>query len=148
MGASALGVLTVTNIPAFLMTATETITHVSLWSASSGGTFHISGALVAERPVVSGDSGGVPTRSPSRSRRSPPEPGHGHPHQLQRRQRHRRGLRLSSATLPAINMVVGGSGAITFSASAAMTSGALGYRVVGQSGQSAYFTRQPARLEN
>ena len=37
-------------------------------------------------------------------------------------------------------MVVGGSGAITFSASAAMTSGALGYRVVGQSGQSAYFT--------
>ena len=55
LGASALGVLTVTNIPAFLMTATETITHVSLWSASSGGTFHISGALVAERPVVSGD---------------------------------------------------------------------------------------------
>ena len=55
LGASALGVLTVTNIPAFLMTATETITHVSLWSASSGGTFHISGVLTDERAVVSGD---------------------------------------------------------------------------------------------
>lgn len=38
---------------------TETYTHVSLWSASSGGTFIASGAITAN-PVVSGDNFSIP----------------------------------------------------------------------------------------
>lgn len=40
----------------FAMTATETITHVSVHTASSGGNFLWSFALTASRSVVSGDT--------------------------------------------------------------------------------------------
>ena len=49
------------------------------------------------------------------------------------------GASCTPANLPATSVTVGGSGAITFSSSAAMTSGALGYRVVGQSSQRTYW---------
>lgn len=40
----------------FSMTATETITHVSLWDASTSGNFRRSIVLSANKPVVSGDT--------------------------------------------------------------------------------------------
>lgn len=38
------------------MTATETISHVSIWSASSAGTFLGSGSLSVSRSVINGDT--------------------------------------------------------------------------------------------
>ena len=38
------------------MTATETISHISLWDASTAGTFLWSVALTASKSVVSGDT--------------------------------------------------------------------------------------------
>ena len=55
LAAAGSGSRALSNIPAFLMTATETIRYVSVWSASSSGTFQFSIALTTERAVVSGD---------------------------------------------------------------------------------------------
>jgi hypothetical protein len=41
---------------AWSMTGTETITHVSFWSASSSGTFLGSAALAVSRSVINGDT--------------------------------------------------------------------------------------------
>ena len=55
--AAASGSIGLTSSPtAFAMTATETLTHISLWDASTGGTFKRSVALTASKSVVSGDS--------------------------------------------------------------------------------------------
>lgn len=47
--------LTGTN-PSWSMTTTETITHISVWSASSAGTFHWSAALSSSKSVANGDT--------------------------------------------------------------------------------------------
>lgn len=47
--------LTGTN-PSFSMTTTETITHISVWDASTSGNFLWSAALSASKPVVNGDT--------------------------------------------------------------------------------------------
>lgn len=47
--------ITGTN-PSFSMTASETLTHVAVWSASSGGNFLWSAALSASKAVGSGDT--------------------------------------------------------------------------------------------
>lgn len=47
--------LTGTN-PSWSMTATETITHVSVWDASTSGNFLWSAALSASKSVVNGDT--------------------------------------------------------------------------------------------
>lgn len=47
--------LTGTN-PSWSMTATETVTHVSVWDASTSGNFLWSAALSASKAVVNGDT--------------------------------------------------------------------------------------------
>lgn len=47
--------ITGTN-PSWSMTATETISHISLWDASTAGTFLTSVALTASKSVASGDT--------------------------------------------------------------------------------------------
>lgn len=47
--------ITGTN-PSWSMTATETITHISVWSASTAGTFLFSAALSSSKSVSSGDT--------------------------------------------------------------------------------------------
>jgi hypothetical protein len=42
--------------PSFAMTATETISHISIWDASSAGNFLCSGALTVSKAVVNGDT--------------------------------------------------------------------------------------------
>ena len=54
IGAPSGGSSTATS-PNFSITATETISHFSLWTASSAGTFIGSGAFSASRSVVNGD---------------------------------------------------------------------------------------------
>lgn len=49
------GALTVSTVSAFGMTASETITHVSVWDASTGGNFLWSSALTASKAVNNGD---------------------------------------------------------------------------------------------
>ena len=44
------------SIPAFSMTTSETISHISLWDASTAGNFLASAALTASRAVINGDS--------------------------------------------------------------------------------------------
>jgi hypothetical protein len=44
------------TLPSWSMTATETITHISVWTAASGGTFLHSIALTTSKSVVSGDT--------------------------------------------------------------------------------------------
>lgn len=41
--------------PSWTMTATETISYVSFWSASTAGTFLWSAKCVTPKPVISGD---------------------------------------------------------------------------------------------
>jgi hypothetical protein len=48
------GSMTLATLSSFTMTATETITHVSRWSASTSGTFIESHALTASVPVING----------------------------------------------------------------------------------------------
>jgi hypothetical protein len=48
--------LVLSNAPTFAMTATELITHISVWSASTGGTFQFSGAAQVPAPVNNGDT--------------------------------------------------------------------------------------------
>lgn len=50
------GSMTLATLSAFSMTTSETISHVSLWTASSGGTFLESAALSAGVPVINGSS--------------------------------------------------------------------------------------------
>ncbi|CPS10401.1 gp34 protein [Mycobacteroides abscessus] len=47
--------LTGTN-PSWSMTATETITHISIWDASTGGNFQWSAVLSVPKSVQSGDT--------------------------------------------------------------------------------------------
>jgi hypothetical protein len=54
--AASAGAMVSSTAPAFTMTATETITHISVWSASSGGTFHWSAALTTPKAVVNTDT--------------------------------------------------------------------------------------------
>jgi hypothetical protein len=48
--------MTLATLGAYSMTATETISHFSVWSASSAGTFLYSGVLTASKSVTSGDT--------------------------------------------------------------------------------------------
>lgn len=50
------GSMTLLALAVYTMTATETITHISLWTASSGGTFLESAALSTSVPVISGST--------------------------------------------------------------------------------------------
>lgn len=54
--AAAGGAIALSNSPAFTMTASETITHISVWSAASGGTFLWSAILSASKAVVATDT--------------------------------------------------------------------------------------------
>jgi hypothetical protein len=54
--APAAGSMTLLALAAFSMTTTETISHVSWWTASSGGTFLESAALTTPVPVINGSS--------------------------------------------------------------------------------------------
>lgn len=55
-GAAATGAIALATLSAFTGTATETISHFSVWSASSAGTFYFSGALTTPRAIVLGDT--------------------------------------------------------------------------------------------
>lgn len=44
------------SLASYSMTATETISHVSMWDASTAGTFIASGALTASKAVNNGDT--------------------------------------------------------------------------------------------
>lgn len=48
--------INLSNTPTFSMTATETISHISLWSATSAGTFLQSAALTSSVPVINGST--------------------------------------------------------------------------------------------
>jgi hypothetical protein len=51
------GALALTStLPSWSMTTTETISHISVWSASSAGTFYYSAALTVSKAVVNGDT--------------------------------------------------------------------------------------------
>jgi hypothetical protein len=50
------GVGTMTNTPSWSMTGTETISHISLWDASTSGNFLWSVALTASKSVSNGDT--------------------------------------------------------------------------------------------
>lgn len=55
--AAALGALALSGIPtAWNMTATETITNITLWSLATGGSFWWSAALAVNKNVTSGDT--------------------------------------------------------------------------------------------
>jgi len=56
--------LTGTN-PSWSMTTTETISHISLWDASTAGNFLWSFALSASKAVVNGDTLTLTTFTPS-----------------------------------------------------------------------------------
>jgi hypothetical protein len=50
------GSMALSALAAYAMTTTETITHVSLWDASTAGNFLESAALTAGVPVINGSS--------------------------------------------------------------------------------------------
>jgi hypothetical protein len=50
------GSMTLNTLASFSMTASETISHVSLWTAAAAGTFLQSAALTAAVPVVNGST--------------------------------------------------------------------------------------------
>jgi hypothetical protein len=58
MAAASGGSIALSSLAAYAMTATETITHISLWDTvgPSGGTFLASGTLSASKAVNNGDS--------------------------------------------------------------------------------------------
>lgn len=56
LNAASGGSCTLSTLASYSMTATETISHVSLWTASSAGTFLASGALTASKAVNNGDT--------------------------------------------------------------------------------------------
>lgn len=53
---AAAGAIALSNSPAFSMTATETISHISVWSDVSAGNFHWSAALTTPKAVVNTDT--------------------------------------------------------------------------------------------
>jgi hypothetical protein len=55
-GTASAGSLSATSIPAFTMTTSETITHISLWDASTAGNFLESAALTSSVPVINGST--------------------------------------------------------------------------------------------
>ncbi|WP_458796502.1 phage tail fiber protein [Mycobacteroides abscessus] len=56
-GAAASGAIALTGTnPSFTMTATETISHISIWDGSTGGNFLWSAALSASKSVVASDT--------------------------------------------------------------------------------------------
>ena len=54
--AASAGSMALSNTPSWSMTATETITHLSLWDASTSGNFLWSVAVTTSKSVVSGDT--------------------------------------------------------------------------------------------
>jgi hypothetical protein len=54
--AASAGAIALSNAPAFTMTATETITHISVWDASSAGNFLWSAVLTVSKAVVNTDT--------------------------------------------------------------------------------------------
>lgn len=50
------GALALSNSPSFTMTATETITHISVWDASTAGNFLWSAQLTTSKSVVNTDT--------------------------------------------------------------------------------------------
>jgi hypothetical protein len=56
LAAASGGSCTLSSLSSYSMTSTETISHVSLWDASSAGNFIASGTLSASKSVVNGDS--------------------------------------------------------------------------------------------
>ena len=50
------GSMALTGTVSFSATGSDTITHVSVWSASSAGTFYYSAALSASKAVTNGDT--------------------------------------------------------------------------------------------
>lgn len=54
--AASSGSMTLSALSTYSMTTTETITHVSLWDASTGGAFLQSAALTASVPVINGST--------------------------------------------------------------------------------------------
>lgn len=57
MNAASGGQITLNSMSGtYAMTATETISHFSVWTASSGGTFLWSGTWTVSRSVVNGDT--------------------------------------------------------------------------------------------
>ena len=55
-GAAAAGVITMSNAPAFAMTATETISHISVWDAVTVGNLLWTAALTTAKAVVNTDT--------------------------------------------------------------------------------------------
>jgi hypothetical protein len=56
MNAASAGSQAITSTITSAATGSDTITHISVWSASSNGTFYFSASLTLSRSVVSGDS--------------------------------------------------------------------------------------------
>jgi len=54
--AASAGAIALSNSPSFTMTATETITHISVWDASTAGNFLWSAALTTSKSVVNTDT--------------------------------------------------------------------------------------------
>lgn len=50
------GSMALSSLASYSMTASETISHVSIWDASTAGTFLESAALTASVPVVNGST--------------------------------------------------------------------------------------------
>lgn len=50
------GSMDLSALAAWAMTTGETISHVSVWDAASGGTFLFSGALTTPKAVLAGDT--------------------------------------------------------------------------------------------
>jgi hypothetical protein len=50
------GAATLSSLASFSMTTSETITHISIWDASSAGNFQESWALTASVPVINGST--------------------------------------------------------------------------------------------
>lgn len=50
------GSVAMSSLASYSMTASETITHLSIWDASTAGTFICSGALASGKAVSSGDT--------------------------------------------------------------------------------------------
>jgi hypothetical protein len=56
LNAASGGAATLAGLAGYSMTATESISDVSVWDAASGGTFLFSGQLTAARAVNNGDT--------------------------------------------------------------------------------------------
>ncbi len=54
--AASAGSMSLSALAAYTMTATETITHISIWDASTAGNFLASGVLSVSRAVVATDT--------------------------------------------------------------------------------------------